>query len=114
MVQIVKFKTALEPGDEKARMYVVEDRGETLYVRDLHPYQALPSSRVVLKESVEDGLCFLENILMVNIERTLADRQTPITQFFDDIKLDYSNITLQDLQVVGEYLDVPVPELLAN
>jgi len=95
-------------------MYVIEDRGESLLVKDLHHYQTLPSTRVVMKDSVTDGLGFLGNVLMGNIEKSLANRQMPITQFFDDLPLDYSNITLQDLEVIGEHLDIPVPELLTN
>lgn len=113
MSQIVKFKNVHEPSDDKARMYVIEDRGDSLFVKDLHSYQALSSTRVVMKEAVEDGLGFLGNIMLGNIERYLATKQIPITQFFDDLPLDYSNITLQDLEVIGEHLDVSVPELLS-
>lgn len=111
-MQIVKFLNVNEPAEEMARMYVIEDRGETLFVKDLHPYHTLPSSRVVMKDAVTDGIGFLGGIMMENIERNLAEKQIPIIQFFEDLPLDYSNITLQDLEVIGEYLDVPVSELL--
>lgn len=111
MVQIVKFKNANEPQDMKARMYVIEDRGETLLVKDLHPYSTPPSTRIVMKDAVENGLGFLGNTLLENIQKSLLTRCIPMTEFFDDFPLDYSNITLDDLEALGEHLDIPVAEL---
>ncbi|MCF0225317.1 MAG: hypothetical protein HUK20_13700 [Fibrobacter sp.] len=108
MVNIVKYKD----GEENARMLVIEDRGDFLYVQNLHFHHVLPSSRVVPKESVENGLTYLGQTLMDNIEKILVQRLLPLTSFLEDIRLDYSCISLQDLEVIGEYLDVPVPELL--